>query len=59
MRDFNWSDKLWCVVKEDGTFAGVPCLSIEEAIELTANHEGSKIFEMKFDNESLWEYEEE
>lgn len=59
MRDFDWFDELYCVVKEDGTFAGVPCRSIEEAIELTAQHEGSKIFEMKLDNYSLWEYERE
>lgn len=57
MRDFNWNTTLWCVVKDDGTFAGIPCKSIEEAIELTAQHEGSKIFKMKLDNCSLWEYE--
>lgn len=56
MRDFDWFDELYCVVKEDGTFAGVPCRSIEEAIELSGQHEGSMIFEMKLDNESLWEY---
>ncbi len=56
MRDFDWSDELYCVVKEDGTFAGVPCRSIEEAIELSGQHEGSMIYEMKLDNESLWEY---
>ena len=58
MRDFDWFDELYCVVKEDGTFAGTPCRSIEEAIELSGQHEGSKIFEMKLDNESLWEYED-
>lgn len=56
MRDFDWLDELYCVVKEDGTFAGVPCRSIEEAIELSGQHEGSMIYEMKLDNESLWEY---
>lgn len=58
MRDFDWLDELYCVVKNDGTFAGAPCRSIEEAIELSGQHEGSKIFEMKLDNESLWEYED-
>lgn len=58
MRDFDWHDELYCVVKEDGTFAGVPCRSIEEAIELSGQHEGSMIFEMKLDNESLWDYED-
>lgn len=56
MRDFDWLDELYCVVKEDGTFAGTPCRSIEEAIELSGQHEGSMIYEMKLDNESLWEY---
>jgi len=58
MRDFDWHDELYCVVKENGTFAGVPCRSIEEAIELSGQHEGSMIYEMKLDNESLWEYED-
>lgn len=58
MRDFGWLDELYCVVKEDGTFAGTPCRSIEEAIELSGQHEGSMIYEMKLDNESLWEYED-
>lgn len=56
MRDFDWLDELYCVVKEDGTFAGTPCRSIEEAIELSGQHEGSMIYEMKLDNESLWDY---
>lgn len=58
MRDFDWLDELYCVVKEDGTFAGTPCRSIEEAIELSGQHEGSMIFEMKLDNESLWDYDD-
>lgn len=58
MRDFDWLDELYCVVKNDGAFAGKPCRTIEEAIELSGQHEGSKIFEMKLDNESLWEYED-
>ena len=31
MRDFEWTDALWFVVKDDGTYAGRPCLSWEEA----------------------------
>ena len=46
MRDFEWDDCLWAVVKEDGTFAGVPCLSREEAKELAIQHEGSHIYAM-------------
>lgn len=59
MRDFDWYDELYCVVKEDGTFAGVPCRTFEEAIQLRDQHEGSKIFDMILDNESIWEYKYE
>ena len=58
MRDFDWLDELYCVVKEDGTFAGVPCRSFEEAVELSSQHEGSKIFNMYLDNYSVWEEED-
>lgn len=44
MRDFDWNDKLYAVVKNDGTFAGCPCTGWEEARELAAQHEGAKIF---------------
>lgn len=46
MKDFNWTDELYCVVKEDGTFAGIPCRTIEEAFELATQHNHSAIFEM-------------
>lgn len=49
MRDFSWSDNLWAVVKEDGTFAGVPCTSYEEACDLAAQHEGAKIFFLAYE----------
>lgn len=51
MRDFEWGQQLWCVVKDDGRYAGVPCLSYEEARELSAQHEGSKIFKLMFEFE--------
>ena len=44
MKDFDWFETLFAVIKEDGTFAGVPCLSYEEARELQAQHIGSQIF---------------
>lgn len=47
MRDFEWGCPLWAVIKADGTFAGVPCLSYEEARELSAQHEGSRIFDLR------------
>lgn len=46
MRDFSWHDTLYCVVKADGTYAGVPCLSWDEAVELSNQHDGSRIFTM-------------
>ncbi len=56
-RDFDWFDELYAVVKEDGSFAGVPCTSLEEARELSAQHEGSKIFLMQYDNENFCDYD--
>lgn len=49
MRDWNPWEELWCVVKDDGRFAGVPCLSYEEAEQLSFQHEGSMIFKMTYD----------
>lgn len=47
MRDFDWTDAIFAVVKADGSFAGVPCLSLDEAKELANNHEGSQIFRLE------------
>ncbi len=52
MKDFGWLDDLWCVIKADGTFAGVPCRTAEEALELSAQHDGSGIFRMYYDWET-------
>lgn len=51
MRDFEWNDHLWCVVKDDGTFAGKPCLAWEEAREIQAQHEGAHIYELILDED--------
>ena len=48
-RDFKWTDELWAVVKADGSFAGIPCRSYEEARQLSY-HPGSKIFKLVLDN---------
>lgn len=49
MRDWSpWQD-LWCVVKDDGTYAGVPCLSYDEARELSIQHPNSMIFELMYE----------
>jgi len=45
--DYSDGNKFFAVVKEDGSFAGVPCYSFEEAVDLSNQHEGSHIFEMK------------
>ena len=42
-------ERMFAVVKEDGTFAGVPCESFEEARELSAQHENSHIYIMALD----------
>lgn len=39
-----FKEKYWCVVKSDGRYAGVPCLTEEEAYELAYQHPGSAIF---------------
>lgn len=58
MRDFDWFDELYAVVKDDGSFAGRPCISWEEARELQVQHDGSKIFELKFDNSNFEDFDE-
>ena len=49
MKDFDWTDVRWAVVKEDGSFAGVPCASYGEARDLAAQHEGAKIFFLAYE----------
>ena len=52
MRDFEWTRKeLYAVIKEDGTFAGVPCLNWVEAAVLAAGHEGSRIFNLTYNDD--------
>lgn len=53
MRDFDWFDELYAVIKEDGKFAGAPCVSLEEARELANQHEGSKIYLLQYDNSNF------
>ena len=59
IRDFEWDRKLWCVVNDDGSFAGSPCLSWEEARELSAYHDGSRIYEMNLDKDQIHNDEED
>lgn len=37
----------YCVIKADGTYAGMFCISLEEAIDLASVYEGSVIYELK------------
>lgn len=57
MRDFEYNRALWAVVNPDGTFAGVPCLSWEEARELRNAAEGRWIYVMYSDpdGDAVWE----
>ena len=36
----------FCVINVNGTYAGIPCVTYEEARELAAQQEGRKIFEI-------------
>lgn len=49
MKNCDWEDVRWAVVKADGSFAGVPCASYEEARDLAAQHEGAKIFFLAYE----------
>lgn len=49
MKNLDWADVRWAVVKEDGTFAGAPCASYKEACDLAAQHGGSKIFFLSYE----------
>lgn len=57
-RDFEWTDELYAVIKNDGTYAGVPCRSYSEASQL-AYHPGSKIFKLVLEDEATEEPLEE
>lgn len=44
MNDYVYDGELWAVINPDGTFAGVPCHSWEEARELANAREGRVIW---------------
>lgn len=50
MRDFDWLDELYAVIKDDGSFSGRPCVTLDEARELAKQHENSKIYLLQYDN---------
>lgn len=45
-RNFESEQELWTIVNEDGTFAGLPFLSYEEAKNLMSVHPGSRLFKL-------------
>lgn len=54
-RDFDWNkSELYAVVKPDGSFAGKPCLSYEEAQEMANQEDDRHIYKLTFE-ESLQE----
>lgn len=51
-RDFEWDqEELYAVVKNDGRYAGYPCTSHEEAVNMAANHSGSKVFKLVLEDD--------
>lgn len=45
MKELKWSSKLiWVVINPDGTYAGAPCVTWEEALELSSQREGRRIY---------------
>ena len=49
MRDFDFDSALSAVVQNNGEYAGVPCMSYEEARDLAAQHEGARIFFLAYE----------
>lgn len=54
----------FCVINANGTYAGMPCVTYEEARELAAQCEGRRIFEIWVedddpDEDEDWEYNED
>ena len=59
-RDFEWDQtELYAVVKNDGRYAGRPCISYGEAQNMAANHDGSKIFKLVLEDDPTEEPLEE
>lgn len=48
---------IWIVINPDGTYAGVPCLTWEEARELVAQKKGRRVFNLDPNEEDVTENE--
>lgn len=54
----------FCVINANGTYAGIPCVTYEEARELAAQREGRRIFEIWLEDDDSdegddWDYNED
>lgn len=57
MEELKALDMIWIVINPNGTYAGVPCVSWEEARELAAQREGRRIFNLDPNEEDVTENE--
>ncbi len=44
---------LYCVINTDGTYAGIPCLTWEEARELASAAAGRRIYQLVAEDEDI------
>lgn len=57
MEDLKELDMIWVVINSNGTYAGKPCISWEEAQELAAQCKGRRIFILNPSEEDVTESE--
>ena len=57
MEELKALDMIYVVINPDGTYAGAPCLTWEEARELAAQREGRRIFNLDPNEEDVTESE--
>ena len=57
MEELKALDMIWIVINPDGTYAGIPCLTWEEARELASQKEGRRIFNLDPNEEDVTENE--
>ena len=55
MEELKTKNMIWIVINLDGTYAGVPCITWEEARELVAQKEGRRVFNIDPNMEDVTE----
>ena len=55
MEELKTRNMIWIVINSDGTYAGVPCITWEEARELVAQKEGRRVFNIDPNMEDVTE----